>query len=463
MPSERDAFVAAFAAAGHQIWVVGGALRDELLGRTGHDEDFATDATPDEIERIARGLGRSVVIVGKRFGTIGVLIDGRWSEITTFRGDAYADGSRWPEVVFGRDIAGDLARRDFTINALARNAVNGEMLDLYGGASDLRARLIRAVGEPELRFREDPLRVLRGLRFASQLDFDVERATLAAMRATAGLLGTLSQERVTAELDRLLAGENPARGLRLLREGGALEVVLPELTPMVGCEQNHWHHFDVWEHTVATVQAIVVDTEERRRVRRWAALLHDAGKPAVRHLKADGEWGFYAHEGAGATLATALLDRLKVARRDGAEIVLLVRRHMDRPNLDDRRSVRRFMVKCEGHWRDLAALKRADNTSHTYNDDAYHDRLEQLCTEIEEQEAAALRAESPLTGDDLMGLFGLPAGRWIGEVKGRLSALVLDGDLGPGDRASAERIARRMLKAPLRGSDETQTGQDAKE
>jgi poly(A) polymerase len=441
---ERDAFLAAFRDAGLQLWLVGGALRDQLLGRGGHDDDFATDALPDDVEMIARGLGRNVTTVGKRFGTIGVLLDGQWAEITTFRGDSYAGGTRWPDVTFGASIEEDLARRDFTINALARDAFTGRELDLFGGHDDLAQGVIRAVGDPPTRFREDPLRILRGLRFASQLEFDVESGTLEGMRETAGLLAALSQERVTTELDKLLAGRAAAKGLDLLCGTGALAVVLPELEPMVGCGQNRFHQFDVWGHTVATVAAIEGGPPDLRR-RRWAALLHDVGKPGVRHLKANGEWGFYRHETAGALLAEGVLERLKIARRDALVIQLLVRRHMDRPNPADRRSVRRFMAKCEGHWRDLLALKRADNASHTYDDAEYHELLTAACIRAEEEEAAALRAESPLTGDDLVRMFEKAPGPWIRRIKERLSTMVLDGDIQPGDRVAAERIARRLM------------------
>jgi poly(A) polymerase len=441
----RSALLDAFRTRGHQLWLVGGALRDRELGIGGHDLDYATDALPDEVEEIAASLGAEVIAVGKKFGTIGVRVDGHWSEVTTFRGDSYSDGTRWPEVTFGTSIEEDLARRDFTINAFAENAFTGERLDLFGGAEDLRDRVIRAVGEPARRFREDPLRILRGIRFASQLDFTVEPDTLAGMIETAGLLATLSQERVTTEVDRLLRGVHPARGLELLRETGSLEVVLPELVPMIGCDQNRFHFFDVWGHTVATVQAIPGDDEKSLRVRRWTALLHDLGKPAVRHVKANGEWGFYRHEIAGADLAEPLLDRLKLGRRDALTVRLLIRRHMDRPQPDDRRSVRRFMAKCEGHWRDLLALKRADNASHTYNDDPYHDALEAACERAEAEDAAALRAESPLTGDDLVALFDREPGPWIRRVKDALSAMVLDGDIAPGDRAAAERVARGLM------------------
>lgn len=441
--SHRD-LAAAFQGAGHQLWLVGGALRDRLLGIECHDLDYATDADPDAVEALVRGLGATVTTVGKRFGTIGVRIEGFWSEITTFRGDSYSGGTRWPDVTFGASIEDDLARRDFTINAFAEDTASGRFIDLYGGRDDLTARRIRAVGEPAERFREDPLRILRGLRFASQLGFEIEADTLTGMAATAHLIPTLSQERVTAELDRLLLGAEPARGLEALRESGALAFALPELAPMVGCEQNRYHVLDVWGHSVATVEAIAT-TPESARLRRWAALLHDLGKPAVRHLKVNGEWGFYRHETAGAELAAGLLGRLKLGRAESLAIVLLIRRHMDRPDPGDRRSVRRFMAKAPEHWRDLIALKRADNASHTYDDTEYHDRLEAACLRAEAEEAAALRAESPLSGDDLVRLFDREPGPWIRVIKDRLSALVLDGDLEPGDRDGAERIARRMM------------------
>jgi poly(A) polymerase len=436
--------VEAFHLANRQLWVVGGAVRDRLLGRDQVDEDYTTDALPDEVERLAHSIGARVTTVGKRFGTIGALLDGRWSEITTFRGESYSGGTRWPDVTFGTSIEEDLARRDFTINAIAIDTASGRQLDLFGGVADLRARRIRAVGVPEERFREDPLRILRGIRFASQLDFEVESRTFEAMRATAGLLSTLSQERVTAELGRLLAGTNPARGLELLRETGALDIVLPELSPMVGCEQNRYHRLDVWGHTVATVAAIEGEGETLVR-RRWAALLHDIGKPYVRHRKANGEWGFYGHEVDGAERAARLLARLRHGRRESEVLVLLVRRHMDRPNPAERRSVRRFMARSEGHWEDLLALKRADNASHAYDDTPYLEALAAACREVAIEDTEALRAQSPLSGEDLASIAGREPGPWIRPLKEALSAMVLDGDLAPGDRRAAERVARKLL------------------
>ena len=443
MSATYEDLVAAFARHSRQLWIVGGALRDELLGHAHGDLDFTTDAPPDKIEALARELGGGVTTVGKKFGTIGVQIGEHWYEITTFRGDSYSAGTRWPEVTFGTSIEEDLARRDFTINALARDAHSERVLDIFGGREDLVAGVIRAVGDPATRFREDPLRILRGLRFASQLDFEIESGTAEGMRDTVSLLLTLSQERVTAELDKLLKGVNPARGLQALQDTGALAVVLPELAGMAGCEQNRFHQFDVWGHTVATVQAI--DGGEDPRLRRWTAFLHDIGKPAVRHRKPNGEWGFYRHETVGAELAAALLERLRLGRRESIAIRLLVRRHMDRPDPADGRSVRRFMTRCEGHWRDLVALKRADNASHTYDDNAYHDALEAACEAAEREDRERLRAESPLTGDDLVAMFDREPGPWIRVIKRQLGSMVLDGDLEPGDRAGAERAARRMM------------------
>ena len=443
--TQRATLIERFQARGHELWVVGGALRDQMLGLAGlGDEDYATSAMPDLAEEIARGAGLRTVGVGKKYGTVGVQLDGRWSEITTFRGDSYSEGSRWPDVTFGASIEEDLARRDFTINALAQNAVTGKRLDLYGGAEDLERKLIRAVGEPETRFREDPLRILRGFRFASQLDFEIEPRTLEGMRRTVDLIPSLSQERVTAELTKLLVGLRPSKGLGLLLETGALPFVLPELLPMPGCEQNRFHRLDVWGHTLATVDAM--EQGDEAALRRWAALMHDLGKPAVRHKKKNGEWGFYRHETVGAELAQEMLRRLKLGHRDAETIELLVRRHMDRPELDDRRSLRRFIAKCEGRWRDLLALKRADNASHTYDDTAYHDALEAACARVEAEDAEALLARSPLDGNELAAAFGREPGPWIRTVKEELSARVLDGDLAPGDRERALAIARSIVE-----------------
>ena len=227
MAPTRDALIAAFAEAGHELWLAGGQVRDEFRGAspTG-DADFATSALPDECERIARGLGATVTTIGQRFGTTGVLLAGGWAEITTFRGDSYTPGSRWPDVTFGSSIDEDLARRDFTVNAIAQHTVTGELRDPFGGREDIERRVLRAPGDARTRFAEDPLRILRGVRFVSQLGFTIEEETKAAMTASVELLEALSQERVTAEIERLLQGAGPGRG-----SGGAARDRRPSPRP----------------------------------------------------------------------------------------------------------------------------------------------------------------------------------------------------------------------------------------
>ena len=249
MAPTREALVAAFAEAGHELWLAGGLVRDAFRGvppKDPWDADFATSALPDECERVGRELGATVTTIGQRFGTTGVLLADRWAEITTFRGDSYTPGSRWPDVTFGSSIDEDLARRDFTVNAIARHTVTGELRDPFGGREDIERRVLRAPGDARTRFAEDPLRILRGVRFVSQLGFTIEEETKAAMTASVELLEALSQERVTAEIERLLQGADPVAGLEALREIGALPHVLPELATMPGCEQNRFHQFDVW-------------------------------------------------------------------------------------------------------------------------------------------------------------------------------------------------------------------------
>ena len=443
-PSRKD-LITAFENAGYELWLVGGAVRDNLRGVSvdRRDYDYATSALPDSIITICESFRARTVTIGKRFGTIGIETDEGWCEVTTFRGESYCPGDRHPDVSFGHTIHEDLARRDFTINAIAENTITGERLDPFDGLADLSKKIIRTVGEPKERYQEDPLRILRGVRFVSELGFALEPTTQAGMTSTVESLRSLSQERITAELERLLVGSYPEQGLNLLSAIGALPIILPELAGMPDCEQNRFHQFDVWGHTVATVASI--DCQENRRLRRWVALMHDLGKPSVRHVKKNGEWGFYRHEIVGAELTEELTQRLRLSKQDINTISLLVRRHMDRPTLNDARLVRRFMNRLDGHWRDMVALKRADNASHTYDDDEYHDGLEIACRRIEEEDSAALRAESPLDGHELMEICGRKPGFWIGRVKDRLSEMVLDGEIEPGDKGSATRIALQMF------------------
>jgi poly(A) polymerase len=240
------------------VYLVGGSVRDLLMGRPCEDYDFATSHTPDEVEAAVRAAGKRPYLVGKRFGTVAFKVERRIVEVTTFRAESYTQGSRRPEVTYLDDLGDDLARRDFTINAIALHG--GTVIDPYGGDADIRARLVRCVGDPPERFAEDPLRLLRAARFASQLEFRVEPATHEAMRRNASHILTVARERRAAELDKLLAGAGAGSGLRLLAETHLLRYLLPELQPL---SESAW-----WEATLTRVT-----TASAEPAARWAALL----------------------------------------------------------------------------------------------------------------------------------------------------------------------------------------------
>jgi putative nucleotidyltransferase with HDIG domain len=263
------------------LYLVGGAVRDELLGLAPKDYDFCTPLLPDDIEARVRAAGRRPYVSGKRFGTIGFKLDGQFVECTTFRTEKYTAASRKPAVAFCSNVTHDLSRRDFTVNALARRG--RRIIDPFGGQEDLSQKMLRAVGTPSHRFREDPLRILRLARFRSQLGFDVDPLTFKKARELSYKVLSVSRERWMQEMDKLLVGEHVYQGLDLMADTRLLNYMLPELAPQVGYEQNNPHHdFTLWEHTLKVVQATPADVTMR-----WAALLHDIGKPYVRTDRPD--------------------------------------------------------------------------------------------------------------------------------------------------------------------------------
>lgn len=307
--------------AGWRSWIVGGCTRDLLLQRPVHDWDLATDARPDDVIKVFR----RVIPTGIQHGTVTVMIGRTGFEVTTLRGEgAYSDGRHPDSVTFVGDLVEDLARRDFTINAIALDPRSGELTDPFGGQDDLQARLIKAVGEPERRFSEDGLRLMRAARFSAVLGFDIEPSTLAAMGTCVETLAKVSMERVRDELLKTLAAPRPSVGLQAMRHTGILAVVLPELLPMVGCEQNHYHAFDVWGHTLA-----VVDSCRPDPVMRLAALLHDVGKPVVRGVnEKTGDYTFYHHEVTGAKMADGIGSLLKLSNQQRDFVAAVVRHHL---------------------------------------------------------------------------------------------------------------------------------------
>ena len=311
----------AVAAVVSPVFLVGGSVRDALLDRASGDFDFTTPLDPDAIEARVREAGRRPYLVGKKFGTVAFKIDGRTVEVTTFRSETYAENTRKPDVEFVAELAQDLSRRDFTINAMAQRGE--EIIDLFGGRDDLAAGVIRAVGDARERFAEDPLRMLRAARFSAQLSFEVEPATVAAMQRLAHRILLVARERWVAELDKLLVGPDAADALRLLAETRLLRYLLPEVQLQVGYEQNtRYHDRTLFEHTLGVLEATPEDLTLR-----WAALLHDIGKPYVRAEK-PGHSTSVSHDLLGAELVERIALYLKWGNKRRGDVARLVRDHM---------------------------------------------------------------------------------------------------------------------------------------
>ena len=344
-------------AAGFEAYVVGGAVRDLLRGAQVHDWDIATSALPEETKAVFSGF--PVIEAGLKHGTVTVLLDGLPLEITTYRVDGpYSDGRRPDSVSFTPNLREDLARRDFTVNAMAYHPRRG-LVDPFGGAEDLRAGLIRCVGGPDRRFKEDALRLLRALRFAAVFGMEIEENTAAALHRNRALLGHVAAERVYAELTRLLCGPNA----RSILEGYAdvLSVPIPEIAPLVGFDQRNPHHcYDAWGHTAAVVHAALPESALR-----WAALFHDVGKPTCFTLSPDGVGHFYGHGAKSRELAGAIMTRLKFDSATRERVLFLVEHHDDHLQPTER-AVKRAIQQFGVHdLMQLISLFRADAMGHS--------------------------------------------------------------------------------------------------
>ncbi len=435
----------AFQERGQALYLVGGSVRDEILGRPTHDLDFATSAPPEVTRAILEVAGPDTLYtIGEKFGTIGATFGDVVVEITTFRGEEYPAGSRKPVVQYGRSLADDLARRDFTINAMARDLLTNELIDPFGGLADLRAGLIRAVGEPALRFAEDPLRLLRAVRFVAQLGFGLERQTAEAIAHSAGKLREISSERILEEMNRLLLAPYATRGLRLLADLDLLDVFLPEVAAMRHTTQGK-RSKDVFEHTLR-----VIDRTRPDLVLRWAALLHDVGKPRT-IVQTNNEIHFPGHEVVGERVSAEILTRLRADTGTVRRVSRLAGLHMRANQYEDEwtdGAVRRLMRESGPDLGLLLELSEADVTSYrAVRVEAAMDRVRRLRERIRQLEEQASLAElrSPLDGNELMALFGRGPGRWIKLVKDYLLDLVLEGELAPDDRARAAELARQFV------------------
>ncbi len=452
----EQALARAFARAGKRLYLVGGPVRDELLGATTNDYDFTTDAEPNEIKHLIRAAGADTTYaIGERFGTIGGVFGDTRVEITTYRSENYTPGSRKPRVAFDTTLEGDLARRDFTINAMARPAGGGALIDPFGGQADLHARVIRAVGNPDERFAEDPLRLMRAVRFAAQLGFGIEENTLSAIARNADKLATISMERISQEFTKTLVAAHPGRSVRILADLGLLKHFIPEFLDLREPHRATAHAAgrggrpprfkDIFEHTL-----MVLDRTPPVLTVRLGALLHDIGKPRTMSLE-DEEVHFYGHEVIGERMARRILSRLRLDR-DTIERVSLIISLSGRINAYEGDwtdgAVRRLVREAGDAVDELLMLSRADVTSKREERvRAAERRVDELRARIEQLQAEEdiARIRPPLDGNDLMEMFGRGPGPWIRPIKERLLAMVLDGELAPDDRDRAAEIARAMM------------------
>ncbi|GAQ53225.1 CCA tRNA nucleotidyltransferase [Streptomyces acidiscabies] len=413
-----------FQEAGFSLALVGGSVRDALLGRLGNDLDFTTDARPEAVLKIIRPWADAVWEVGIAFGTVGAQKDGWQIEVTTYRSEAYDRTSRKPEVSYGDSIEEDLVRRDFTVNAMALALPERTFIDPHGGLDDLAARVLRTPGTPEDSFSDDPLRMMRAARFAAQLDFEVAPEVVTAMTDMAERIGIVSAERVRDELNKLILSAHPRKGLTLLVDTGLADRVLPELPALRLESDEHHRHKDVYDHTLIVLeQAMALEEDGPDLVLRLAALLHDIGKPRTRRFEDDGRVSFHHHEVVGAKMTAKRMTALKYSNELVKDVSRLVELHL------------RFHGYGAGEWTDSAVrryvrdagplltrlhkLTRSDCTTRNRRKavslSRAYDGLEERITELGKQEELdAIRPD--LDGNQIMEILGIRPGPAIGKA-----------------------------------------------
>lgn len=437
-----------FADAEHELALVGGPVRDAMLGRPHHDLDFATSARPDDTERLLKRWGDATWDMGRDFGTIGCR-KGPWTvEVTTYRSEAYDPTSRKPTVDFGDSLEGDLGRRDFTVNAMAVRLPGRVVEDPYGGVVDLASGVLRTPGTPEASFSDDPLRMMRAARFAAQLGFTVAPEVVAAMTAMAGRIEIISAERVRDELVKLVCAPYPVLGLRLLVETGLAAHVLPELPALALERDEHHRHKDVYEHTLKVLEQSI-DQEERLGggpdfVSRFAALMHDVGKPRTRRFLDDGSVTFHHHDVVGAKLTRKRMQALRFSKEETEAVSALVELHLRFHGYGSGEwtdsAVRRYVRDAGDQLERLHVLTRADSTTRNRRKaDALrrsYDDLEARIARLQEQEELdSMRPD--LDGNQIMALLGIGPGREVGEAYRYLLEVRLDEGPLPPEEAEA--------------------------
>jgi poly(A) polymerase len=440
-----DELASRFTEAGHQLFLVGGTVRDALLDRLGNDLDFATDARPERVRELITGWADAIWDTGIAFGTLGATRRGTTVEITTFRSDSYDRTSRNPEVRFGDSIEEDLVRRDFTVNAMAIDLATKKFVDPHGGRAALRKRLLDTPATPQESFADDPLRMMRAVRFVSQLGFDVAPRVVAAIREMSGEIDRITAERVQVELSKLLCGRYPRRGLELMVDTGLADHVLPEVPAMRLEIDEHHQHKDVYQHSLVVLDQ-AIDLEEPGAepdlVLRLAALLHDVGKPPTRRFVEGGGVSFHHHEVVGAKMARKRLRALRYSKEVIEDVAQLVYLHLrfhgyGKGEWTDS-AVRRYVTDAGPLLSRLHKLVRADCTTRNRRKAAAlqrtYDDLETRIARIAAEEDLA-RVRPDLDGNEIMRLLGLPPGPLVGRAWRYLKELRLD--RGPLDHDEA--------------------------
>ncbi|MHA6786055.1 CCA tRNA nucleotidyltransferase [Pseudonocardia saturnea] len=450
IPPVADELAERFAAAGHRLYLVGGSVRDALLGRGVNDLDFTTDARPQAVLAVLAGWADAVWDTGIAFGTVGARRHGHTVEITTFRADSYDRVTRNPVVAFGESIDDDLVRRDFSVNAMAVE-LTGErtFVDPHSGLAALHAGVLDTPATPEESFADDPLRMLRAARFVSQLGLTPAPRVVAAMTAMAHELSRITAERVQAELSKLILGAHPRRAIELLVDTGLAEIVLPEVPAMRLAVDEHMQHKDVYVHSLVVLeQAIDRETDGPDLVLRLAALLHDIGKPATRRKEADGRVSFHHHEVVGAKMTRRRLRELRYPRSVIDEVAQLVFLHLRFHGYGDGAwtdsAVRRYVTDAGPLLDRLHRLVRSDCTTRNRRRAAAlqrsYDGLEERIAALREQEELdAIRPD--LDGNAIMAILGIPAGPQVGKAYKHLLAVRMEH--GPLTPAEAEAELRR--------------------
>ena len=440
-----------FSKNGFEISLVGGPVRDAVLGKLVKDLDLTTNAKPEEIQKCLKGWADSIWDVGIKFGTVGAKVKDYVFEITTYRTEQYEDTSRKPSVEFGKTLEEDLARRDFTINAMALRLPNFELVDIYNGLTDLNNKILRTPLDAQISFSEDPLRMLRAARFMSKLDLKPQADLVEAMKTLADRLKIVSMERINDEFNKLLLTDKPRLGIELLVETGVAEHFLPELPALKLEIDEHHHHKDVYQHSL-TVLGQVIDLENKHQpqieadlVLRIAALLHDIGKPKTRKFEGEGRVSFHHHEVVGARLAKKRLEKLRYSNEIIEQVCLLIELHLRFHGYGDGKwtdsAVRRYVRDAEEQLIRLHKLTRADCT--TRNEakaeklrNAYNDLEERIVELSKQEELKSMRPE--LDGAEIMKVLNIKPGPEVGKAYQFLLDLRLDKGILGIDKATEE-------------------------